>query len=291
MIRPSTACRAAIAFAVLAALLAPAFFTADRAEAQGGSKRLMSERMAVQDMKRMIVETIIGYKVQSQTQFGLTETPEYKADVKAQAIIKDIQVDQVIYDAQKDIALAIGYIDLNGVIQNVLGERLAFKDVRVEGFGFGTTTESSRPPLMALRAALVNAYEQMGAALLGEKMTSRSVIENGILSKDSNQSRVAAAVYGAYIPYPRINDAQRGWGWDDKGIAFVKLEMDARKIRDLMGNVTEVNYENIISVTGHGAQVDEVAPQPQSMRKPAETMSLGVPTQQAPADMTGKTGQ
>jgi len=278
------------ASAALAVALVLALFTGGQARAQG-SKQLMSERMAVQDMKRMIVETIIGYKVQSQTQFGLTEEPNYKADAKAQAVIKDIQIDQVVYDRQKDIALAIGYIDLNGEIQNVLGERLAFKDVRVEGFGFGTTTEASRPPLLALRAAMINAYDLMGAALLGEKLTSRSVTENFILSKDSNRSKVAAAVYGAYIPNPRVNDSQRGWGWDEKGIAFVKLEMDARKIRDLMGNVTEINYENIISVTGHGAQVDEVAKPPQSMRKPTESMDLGVPTQQPPADLNGKSGQ
>lgn len=278
------------ASAALAVALVLALFTGGQARAQG-SKQLMSERMAVQDMKRMIVETIIGYKVQSQTQFGLTEELNYKADAKAQAVIKDIQIDQVVYDRQKDIALAIGYIDLNGEIQNVLGERLAFKDVRVEGFGFGTTTEASRPPLLALRAAMINAYDLMGAALLGEKLTSRSVTENFILSKDSNRSKVAAAVYGAYIPNPRVNDSQRGWGWDEKGIAFVKLEMDARKIRDLMGNVTEINYENIISVTGHGAQVDEVAKPPQSMRKPTESMDLGVPTQQPPADLNGKSGQ
>ncbi|MFP5238504.1 MAG: hypothetical protein ACLGQW_01610, partial [Acidobacteriota bacterium] len=64
-----------------------------------------------------------------------------------------------------------------------------------------------------------------------------------------------------------------------------------RKIRDLMGNVTEINYENIISVTGRGAQVDEVAKPPQSMRKPAEFRDLGVPGQQPPADLNGKTGQ
>lgn len=278
------------ASAALAVALVLALVTGGQAWAQG-SKQLMSERMAVQDMKRMIVETIIGYKVQSQTQFGLTEQPKYQADAKAQAVIKDIQVDQVVYDRQKDVALAIGYIDLNGEIQNVLGERLAFKDVRVEGFGFGTTTESSRPALMSLRAAMVNAYDLMGAALLGEKLTSRTVTENFILSKDSNRSKVAAAVYGAYIPNPRVDDPQRGWGWDEKGIAFVKLEMDARKIRDLMGNVTEINYENIISVTGRGAQVDEVAAPPQSMRKPAEFRDFGVPGQQAPADLNGKTGQ
>ncbi|MFP5238557.1 MAG: hypothetical protein ACLGQW_01885, partial [Acidobacteriota bacterium] len=213
------------ASAALAVALVLALVTGGQAWAQG-SKQLMSERMAVQDMKRMIVETIIGYKVQSQTQFGLTEQPKYQADAKAQAVIKDIQVDQVVYDRQKDVALAIGYIDLNGEIQNVLGERLAFKDVRVEGFGFGTTTESSRPALMSLRAAMVNAYDLMGAALLGEKLTSRTVTENFILSKDSNRSKVAAAVYGAYIPNPRVDDPQRGWGWDEKGVAFVKLEMD-----------------------------------------------------------------
>lgn len=265
-----------------------------------GNKQLMSEKMAIQDMKRMIVETIIGYKVKSQGEFGLTEDPNYRADVKAQAVIKDIKVKGVIYDKAKDIALAQGYIDLNGDIINVLGEKLSFKDVRVEGFGFGTMTQASRPPLMALRAAMINAYDEMGAALVGEKIYSRSTAENFILTRDSNKSKVAAAVYGAYIPYPRVDDANRGWGWDENGNAFVRLEMDARKVRDLLGNLLVYKEENIISVVGHGAQVDELANQPQGgkldltkdPKNKTKYMDLGVPgTQPSQPDMEGKPAQ
>ena len=280
-------------------LLALFLALSGRALAQG-NKQLMSEKMAVQDMKRMIVETIIGFKVKSQGEFGLTEDAQYKADVKAQAVIKDIKVKQVIYDKAKDIALAVGYIDLNGDIINVLGEKLSFKDVRVEGFGFGTMTESSRPPLRALRAAMINAYDEMGAALVGEKIYSSSTAENFVLTRDSNKSRVAAAVYGAYIPNPGINDPKRGWGWDESGNAFVRLEMDARKVRDLLGNLLVYKEENIISVVGRGAQVDELStPQNQGgkvdlTRDPGsktQYMELGVPGSQPPQDTTGKPGQ
>lgn len=265
-----------------------------------GNKQLMSEKMAVQDMKRMIIETIIGYKVKSQGEFGLTEDSRYQADVKAQAVIKDIKVKQVIYDKAKDIALAVGYIDLNGEVMNVLGEKLSFKDVRVEGFGFGTMTEASRPPLKALRAAMINAYDEMGAALVGEKIYSSSSAENFILTRDSNKSRVAAAVYGAYIPNPRVDDPNRGWGWDEHGNAFVRLEMDARNVRDLLGNLKVYKEENIISVTGHGAQVDELStPQAQGgkvdlTREPGsktQYLELGVPAPQAPQDLDGKPAQ
>ena len=283
---------ATLALALLLAL-------AGQALAQG-NKQLMSEKMAVQDMKRMIIETIIGYKVKSQGEFGLTEDAQYKADVKAQAVIKDIKVKQVIYDKAKDIALAVGYIDLNGDIMNVLGEKLSFKDVRVEGFGFGTMTDASRPPLKALRAAMVNAYDEMGAALVGEKIYSRTTAENFVLTRDSNKSKVAAAVYGAYIPNPRVDDPNRGWGWDANGNAFVRLEMDARKVRDLLGNLMVFKEENILSVTGHGAQVDEQATPNAPGGKidltkdpgsKTQYLELGVPAPQQPQDMTGKPAQ
>ena len=140
---------------VTLALLLTVF--AASAQAQG-NKQLMSERMAQQDLKRNLVEAVIGFKVKSETEFGLTEDAKYQADTKAAAVIKGIKVDKMIYDREKDVALCFGHIELKDVV-NVLGERISFKDVRVEGFGFGTMTETSRPALRALRAAQINAYD------------------------------------------------------------------------------------------------------------------------------------
>ncbi|NMC50477.1 MAG: hypothetical protein GYA47_13780, partial [Desulfovibrio sp.] len=223
-----------------------------------GNKQLMSEKMAEQDLKRNIVEAIIGYKVKSESRMGLTEDPSYKAETKAAAVVKGIKVDKMIYDKEKDIALCFGHIDLGDVV-NVVGDLVRFKGVTVEGFGFGTMTEAAKPPLMALRAALLDAYNQMAALLVGEKILSQSTMENFILTKDVNRAKVCAAIFGAYIPNPGLNSPNRGWGWDESGNAFVKLELDPRKVQDILGNLIVYKGPNVIEVTGRGSQTDELS--------------------------------
>ncbi|MFP5223693.1 MAG: hypothetical protein ACLGSA_15485 [Acidobacteriota bacterium] len=283
---------------VTLALLLTVF--AASAQAQG-NKQLMSERMAQQDLKRNLVEAVIGFKVKSETEFGLTEDAKYQADTKAAAVIKGIKIDKMIYDREKDVALCFGHIELKDVV-NVLGERISFKDVRVEGFGFGTMTESSRPALRALRAAQINAYDEMATLLVGEKILSRSTAENFILTKDSNRSKVCAAVFGAYIPNPGIGSPNRGWGWDESGNAFVFLEMDARKVKDVLGNLMVYKGENILRVMGRGAQKDELSDAPDGqnpnlVRDPGsktQYQDLGMPGSKPPAppqDLTGKPAQ
>ncbi len=225
-----------------------------------GNKQLMTEKMAKQDMKRRIVESVIGFKVKSETEFGLTEDAQYRVDSKAAAIIKGIKVDKMIYDKDKDIALCFGHIEL-GRIRNIVGENVEFKNVRVDGFGFGSMTESSRPPLRALRAATLNAYDEMAALLVGEKILSQSSAENFILTKDSNRSKVCAALFGAYVVNQDIGSPNRGWGWDETGNAFLRLALDVRKVKDLLGNlIVYTGGENVLEVTGRGAQKDELAP-------------------------------
>jgi len=242
----------------LLALLAVVFF-ACAALAAGGNKQLMSEKMATTDLKRNIMESVIGYKVKSETQAGLTEDASYDVKTKAAAVLKGIKVDKMIYDREKDVALCFGHIDL-GDIKNVLGERIAFKNVRVEGMGLGTVTEASRPPLRALRAALLNAYDEMAAVLVGEKILSVSQAENFILTKDDARSKVCAAVFGAYIPNIGVNNPNRGWGWEESGNAFVMLEMDPHRVKDILGNRLVYKGGDIIKVTGRGAQQDELNP-------------------------------
>jgi hypothetical protein len=222
-----------------------------------GNRQLMSEKMAEQDLKRNIVEMVIGYKVKSEGQFGLTEEAAYRIQEKAGALIKGIHVEKMIYDKDKDIAFCTGYIDLGDVI-NVAGERMSFKNVRVHAYGFGTMTPESKPPLMALRAALLNAYDEMAAKIVGERIMSMSEAENFILTKDINRSKVLAAIYGAYIPNVDIDSADRGWGWDESGNAFVRLQLDVRKVRDILGQLIKYEGPNIVEVIGRGAQTDEL---------------------------------
>ena len=252
-----------------------AVLAAGAAHAQG-NKQIMSERMATQDLKRNIVEAVIGYKLKGESEQGFTENAAYQVDTKAAAVIKGITVDKMIYDREKDVALCFGHIDLKNIV-NVLGEEAKFKDVSVQGFGFGTMTEASRPPLRALRAALINAQDEMAALLTGEKISAQSRTENYLLTGDSNRAKVSAAVYGAYIPNPDLSDPKRGWGWDSSGNAFVTLEMDAHKVKDVLGESLVHKDENILRVTGHGAQKDEVSPDANGP-SPSMVKDAGSPT-------------
>lgn len=248
--------------------------------ALAGNRQLMSEKMAVQDLKRNIMESVIGFKVKSEGRFGLTEDPNLREESKAAAVLKGVIVDKMIYDKEKDIALAFGHIDL-GTIINVVGELRRFKGVRVENFGFGTTSAAARPSLMALRAAHINAYDELAQVMIGEKLLSQSQSENFVLTKDVNRSKVCAAIFGAYVPNIELTSPNRGWGWDSSGNAFVKLEIDARKVRDILGNLLIYRGPNIIEVTGRGSPVDDLADQPGSMIRDSgsktKPMSLDVP--------------
>jgi hypothetical protein len=145
-----------------------------------------------------------------------------------------------------------------GDVKNILGERIRYKNVKVRGVGFGTMSPQYRGHLLALRAALVNAYDEMANLIVGQKISSYSEVENFVLSKDLNKSQVCAAIYGARIPNVDLDSRERGWGWDDSGNAFVKLTMDLREVKDILGARIIYKGSNVIEVTGRGSQADEL---------------------------------
>jgi hypothetical protein len=222
-----------------------------------GNLQLMSEKMAKQDLRRNIMEAVIGYKVKSEGQFGLTEEANYNIKQKAAAVMKGVIEDRIVYDKNKDICICTGHLELSDV-QNILGEKIRYKNVQVRGVGFGTMSPQYRPYLLALRAALVNAYDEMANLIVGQKISSYSEVDNFVLSKDSNKSKVCAAIYGAHIPNVDLDSKERGWGWDDTGNAFVKLTMDLGEVKDILGARIIYKGSNVIEVTGRGAQVDEL---------------------------------
>jgi hypothetical protein len=219
--------------------------------------QLMSEKMAKQDLRRNIMESVIGYKVKSEGQFGLTQDANYTIEQKAAAVMKGVVEERIVYDKNKDICICIGYLDL-GNVQNILGERIRYKNVKVRGVGFGTMSPQYRGHLLALRAALVNAYDEMANLIVGQKISSYSKVENFVLTRDSNKSQVCAAIYGARIPNVDLDSRDRGWGWDDSGNAFVKLTMDLSQVKDVLGARIIYKGTNTIEVTGRGSQTDDL---------------------------------
>lgn len=256
--------------------------------ALAGNKQLMSQKIAKQDMKRNLVEMIIGYKVKSIGEFGQTQDNRYQVEEKAAAILKGAQVDKLIYDRTKDIAFCLGHVNI-GKVETVTGSMKNYDDITVQAFGFGSMTPTSKPALMALRAAQLEAYDALSATLVGEKISAYSQSENFILTEDTNKSKVCAAVYGAYVPNPDIDAENRGWGWNEDGDAWIKLRIEITEIEDLLGNLLKYDESKIIEVIGHGAQADELAQEKaaQKMTSSGSTQfkSLDIPTQQ---DVKGK---
>ncbi len=250
--------------------------------ALAGNKQLMSQKIAKQDMKRNLVEMIIGYKVKSSGEFGQTQDNSYQVAGKASAILKGAQVDKLIYDRDKDIAFCLGHINI-GDVETVTGSVQSYNNLTVQAFGFGSMTPTSKPALMALRAARIEAYDALAATLVGEKISSYSEAENFILTEDINKSKVCAAVFGAYVPNPDIDAENRGWGWKN-GNAWIKLRIEVTEIEDLLGNRLKYDESKILEVTGTGAQVDELAREKDSQKMTSsgstQFKSMDIPTQQ-----------
>ena len=69
-------------------------------------------------------------------------------------------------------------------MRNVIGKQVSYNNVTVRRIGLGTNTESSRPFLQALRAAEIDAYDQLARIIVGQQVDSRSRTENLVLVSD-----------------------------------------------------------------------------------------------------------
>ncbi|BBK33040.1 LPP20 lipoprotein [Stella humosa] len=231
-------CIAAAAM-TLAVVAAPA--------AAQGNKELMSIRMAQAMATRGITESIVGLKVRSQEVFFSDRSGETSVDTKIQAAVKGVKHGRPKYDAARDIAISEATITL-GDVRNVIGKPVSYNNVTVRRIGLGTNTESSRPFLQALRAAEIDAYDQLARTIVGQQVDSRSRTENLVLVSDEVRTSVMAAIWGAEV---------KDYGWTEDGNAFVKMTLDVRYAKDVFGNRIKYTGPNVIEVTGQGAQRDD----------------------------------
>ncbi len=219
---------------------------APQAEAQG-NKELMSIRMAQAMATRGITESIVGLKVRSQEVFFSDRSGETSVDTKIQAAVKGVKHGRPKYDAARDIAISEATITL-GDVRNVIGKPVSYNNVTVRRIGLGTNTESSRPFLQALRAAEIDAYDQLARIIVGQQVDSRSRTENLVLVSDEVRTSVMAAIWGAEV---------KDYGWTEDGNAFVKMTLDVRYAKDIFGQRIKYTGPNVIEVTGQGAQRDD----------------------------------
>ncbi|MEN8263352.1 MAG: hypothetical protein ABFR82_07810 [Nitrospirota bacterium] len=213
-----------------------------------GNKRIMSTRAAKVLAERALVESVYGLKVRAteEVQDMIAASFIGRTESKTSARISGVKFEEVIYDAQKDIAKVTATVQLAN-IENIDGQVMDLQNKVFRRVAFATSTPSQAGPLQALRAAEVDAYKQLAKRVVGFTLESQTTVENYILKSDTVKTKVLATMYLAQLT---------DYGWDDAGDAYVKMSLDIAAISEILGEEI-VSDEKVIEVEGAGAQVDD----------------------------------
>lgn len=218
------------------------------AVAWGGNKKIMSTRAARVLAERAIVESVYGLKIRSSEEVidMIAASFTGKTESKTAADIQGIKIDEVAYDAEKDIAQATASISLDQ-ITNIDGQILNLKGKTFKRVAFSTSTPANAGPIKALRAAELDGYKNLVKTVVGFTLESQTTVENYMLSSDVVKVKVMATTYLADLV---------DYGWDQEGNAFVKFRVNVKDIEDLIGAKIPGAGE-FVEAEGHGAAVDD----------------------------------
>lgn len=213
-----------------------------------GNKRIMSTRAAKVLAERALVESVYGLKVRSteEVQDMIAASFVGKTESKTSARISGVKFEEVVYDAQKDIAQVTATLQLDS-IENIDGKVMDLKNKEFRRVAFATSTPSQAGPLQALRAAELDAYKQLVKRVVGFTLESQTTVENYMLKSDFVKTKVLATIYLAELT---------DFGWDNAGDAYVKMSLNIADVSDILGEPI-VSDEQVIEVEGAGAQVDD----------------------------------
>ncbi len=216
--------------------------------AWAGNKKIMSTRAARVLAERAIVESVYGLKIRSTEEVVDMIAASFtgKTESKTAADIQGIKIDEVVYDAEKDIAQATASITLEE-ITNIDGQVLSLKGKTFKRIGFSTSTPANAGPIKALRAAELDGYKNLVKTVVGFTLESQTTVENYMLSSDVVKVKVMATTYLADLV---------DYGWDGEGNAFVKFKVNVKDIEELLGAKIPGAGE-FVEVEGHGAAVDD----------------------------------
>ena len=216
--------------------------------AWAGNKKIMSTRAARVLAERAIVESVYGLKIRSSEEVVDMIAASFtgKTESKTSADIQGIKIDEVVYDAEKDIAQATASISLDE-ITNIDGQVLSLKGKTFKRVGFSTSTPANAGPIKALRAAELDGYKNLVKTVVGFTLESQTTVENYMLSSDVVKVKVMATTYLADLV---------DYGWDEEGNAFVKFKINVKDIEELLGAKIPGASE-FVEVEGHGAAVDD----------------------------------
>ncbi|MBI9083808.1 MAG: hypothetical protein JEZ11_09435 [Desulfobacterales bacterium] len=214
-----------------------------------GNKKIMSIRAAKVLAERALVESVYGLKVRAteEVQDMVAASFVGTTESKTSAMIKGIKFEEVIYDAQKDIAKVTASVSLPS-IENIDGNVLDLKGKVFRRVAFATSSPAQAGPLKALRAAELDAYKQLVKEIVGFTLESQTTVENYMLKSDTVKTKVLATMYQAQVTE---------FGWDDAGDAFVKMALNVSEISDMLGEPVVSDGQEIVEVEGMGAQQDD----------------------------------
>lgn len=216
--------------------------------ALAGNKKIMSTRAARVLAERAIVESVYGLKIRSSEEVVDMIAASFlgKTESKTAADIQGIKIDEVVYDAEKDIAQATASISLDE-ITNIDGQVLSLKGKTFKRVGFATSTPANAGPIKALRAAELDGYKNLVKTVVGFTLESQTTVENYMLSSDVVKVKVMATTYLADLV---------DYGWDEEGNAYVKFKVNVKDIEELLGAKIP-GASDFVEVEGHGASVDD----------------------------------
>jgi hypothetical protein len=198
--------------------------------------------------RRAIVESVVGLKIRSNALWANRPSDYYSIQSKVAAAVKGIEFERVQYDKQKDIAKVTASIKV-GSVENIIGKQVDFGDMVIKRTAFATSTPAYMDSLNALRAAELNAYDEMAKMIVGQKIASETKVKNFVLESDQVRTKVLAAIWGSEV---------KEFGWTDDGNAFVTLRLNARWVKDVMDQQIKYTQDNYIEVTGYGSPVDDM---------------------------------
>lgn len=216
--------------------------------AWAGNKKIMSTRAARVLAERAIVESVYGLKIRSTEEVVDMIAASFtgKTESKTAADIQGIKIDEVVYDAEKDIAQATASISLDE-ITNIDGQVLSLKGKTFKRVGFSTSTPANAGPIKALRAAELDGYKNLVKTVVGFTLESQTTVENYMLSSDVVKVKVMATTYLADLV---------DYGWDKEGNAYVKFKVNVKDIEELLGAKIP-GVGEFVEVEGHGAAIDD----------------------------------
>jgi hypothetical protein len=216
--------------------------------AVAGNKKIMSTRAARVLAERAIVESVYGLKIRATEEVVDMVAASFvgKTESKTSAEIQGINIEEILYDAEKDIAQATATITLDE-IENIDGQVLNLRGKVFRRVAFATSTPANAGPIRALRAAELDGYKNLVKVVVGFTLESQTTVENYMLTSDLVKTQVLATTYLANLA---------DYGWDEEGNAFVKFQVIVKDIEDILG-ATIPGVGEIIEVEGQGAAHDD----------------------------------